>query len=57
MADAAATALGNPLVTVKDLEGVTGSSVRHGLALRARGLVQLGGLVGLVGDLELIALE
>ena len=57
MADATATALANLLVTAEDLEGVLAAAA--GMAKRGvRGaFVQLGELVGLVGDLELIALE
>ena len=57
VADAAATGLANLLVTAEDLEGVLAAAA--GMAKRGvRGaFVQLGDLVGLVGDLELIALE
>jgi len=56
VADAAATALANLLVTAEDMEGVL--SAASGMAKRGvRGaFVQLGDLVGLVGDLELVAL-
>lgn len=57
VADAAATALGNLLVTAADLQPVLALAERW----RRRGLrgvfAQLGELVGLVGDLELVALD
>ncbi len=57
VADAAATALGNLLVTAEDLEGVLAAAT----AMRRRGVrgvfVQLRDLVGAVGDIELVALE
>lgn len=57
VADAAATALANLLVTAEDMEGVLAAA--KGMARRGvRGVfVQLGDLVGLVGDLDLVALE
>jgi ApbE superfamily uncharacterized protein (UPF0280 family) len=57
VADAAATALANLLVTAEDLEGVLAAA--QGMArLGVRGaFVQLGDLVGLVGGLDLVALE
>ncbi|OLN30545.1 protein of unknown function DUF375 [Desulfovibrio sp. DV] len=57
IADAAATALANLLVTADDMEGVLAAA--EGMAGRGvRGaFLQLGELVGLVGDLELVALE
>ena len=55
--DAAATALGNMLVTPEDMEGVLAAA----RAMARRGVrgafLQLGELVGLVGDIELVALE
>ena len=56
VADAAATALANLLVTAEDLDGVLAAA--EGMARRGvRGaFVQLGELVGLVGDIELVAL-
>jgi uncharacterized protein len=56
VADAAATALANLLVTAEDMEGVLAAA--SGMAKRGlRGaFVQLDDLVGLVGDLELVAL-
>lgn len=56
VADAAATALANLLVTAEDIQGVLAAA--SGMAKRGvRGaFVQLGDLVGLVGDLELVAL-
>ena len=57
VADAAATALGNLLVTRADLEGVLAAAE----GLRHRGVrgafVQIGEMVGLVGDIDLVALE
>jgi len=57
VADAAATALGNLLVTAEDMDGVLAAAT----GMRRRGVrgafVQLGELVGLVGDIELVALE
>lgn len=57
VADAAATALGNMLVTPEDMEGVLAAA----RAMARRGVrgafLQLGELVGLVGDIELVALE
>lgn len=57
VADAAATALANLLVTAEDMEGVLAAA--QGMARQGvRGVfVQLGDLVGVVGDLELVALE
>jgi len=57
VADAAATALGNLLVSRADLEGVLAAA--EGMARQGvRGaFVQIGEMVGLVGDLELVALE
>jgi ApbE superfamily uncharacterized protein (UPF0280 family) len=56
VADAAATALGNLLVTANDLDDVLAKAGR----LRSRGVrgvfAQLGELVGLVGDIDLVAL-
>ena len=57
VADAAATALGNLLVTPDDLEGVLAAA--QGMAQRGvRGVfVQIGEMVGVVGDIELVVLE
>ncbi len=57
VADAAATALGNLLVSRADLEGVLAAA--QGMARQGvRGaFVQIGDLVGLVGDLDLVAIE
>jgi hypothetical protein len=57
VADAAATALGNLLVSPEDLDGVLAAA--RGMARQGvRGaFIQLGELVGMVGDLELVALE
>uniref|UniRef100_I2Q3J3 ApbE family lipoprotein n=1 Tax=Desulfovibrio sp. U5L TaxID=596152 RepID=I2Q3J3_9BACT len=57
VADAAATALGNLLVSRADLEGVLAAA--RGMARDGvRGaFVQIGEMVGLVGDLELVAIE
>jgi len=57
VADAAATALGNLLVTADDMNGVLAAAT----GMRRQGVrgafVQLGELVGLVGDIDLVALE
>jgi uncharacterized protein len=57
VADAAATALGNLLVSQADLEGVLAAA--KGMARQGvRGVfAQLGEMVGIVGDIELVALE
>lgn len=57
VADAAATALGNLLVTQADLDGVLAAAE----GMRRRGVrgafVQIGEMVGMVGDIDLVALE
>jgi ApbE superfamily uncharacterized protein (UPF0280 family) len=57
VADAAATALGNLLVSQADLEGVLAAA--KGMARQGvRGVfAQLGDMVGMVGDIALVALE
>ncbi|MFP5259322.1 MAG: UPF0280 family protein [Acidobacteriota bacterium] len=57
VADAAATALANLLVTAEDMEGVLAAAQGMAKAGVRGAFVQLGELVGLVGDVEIVALE
>lgn len=57
VADAAATALANLLVTAEDMEGVLAAAQGMGKQGVRGAFVQLGDLVGLVGDLDIVALE